>query len=206
MENQGIIYKIKSIYIIKNILNYIKANEIRKLFIYSKYFQNQLNIEYIDAKEKYLNNIGFDINEYLYIDEEKYEKNILNKKYDKFLLKTKINKKLLENLVYEIFENKQIKGINKENETYINIDSPLFEIISKLSHFERNYTICVPQKIIDEYNLINEYNKIFDKLNKSNIKYISILYFFNNKEIKNLKQLNIDYNKIIKLTLKEKNF
>ena len=27
-------------------------------------------------KEKYLKNIGFDINEYLYIDEEKYEKNI----------------------------------------------------------------------------------------------------------------------------------
>ena len=34
MESQGIIYKIKSIYIIKNILNYIKANEIQKLFIY----------------------------------------------------------------------------------------------------------------------------------------------------------------------------
>ena len=137
MENQGIIYKIKSIYVIRNIINYIKDNEFQKIFIYSKYFQNQLNIEYIDAKEKYLNNIGFDINEYLYIDKEKYEKNILNKKYDKFLLETKINKKSLENLVYEIFENKQIKGINQENETYINIDSPLFEIISKISHFEK---------------------------------------------------------------------
>ena len=138
MENQGIIYKIKSIYIIKNILNYINANTIQKLFIYSKYFQTQLNIDYIDAKEKYLKNIGFDIKEYLYIDKEKYEKNILNKKYDKFLFEKKINKKLLENLIYEIFENKQIKGINKENETYINIDSPLFEIISKKSQLEKN--------------------------------------------------------------------
>ena len=166
MENQRIIYKIKSIYIIKNISKYLKDNQKQKLFIYSKYFQNQLNIEYIDAKEKYLKNIGFDINEYLYIDERKYEKNILNKKYEKFLIEKKINKKLLENLVYEIFENKQIKGIYKENESYINIDSPLFEIISKLSHFEKNYTIYISQNNIDEFNLLNEYVKLFDKFNK----------------------------------------
>ena len=88
MENLGIIYKIKSIYIIKNILNYIKDNQKQKLFLYSKYFQNILNIGYVDAKEKYLKNIGFNINEYLYIEERKYEKNILNKKYDKFLFAT----------------------------------------------------------------------------------------------------------------------
>ena len=203
MENQGIIYKIKSIYIIKNILKYLKDNQKQKLFIYSKYFQNQLNIEYIDAKEKYLKNIGFDINEYLYIDEKNYEKNILNKKYDKFLLEKKINRKSLENLIYEIFENKQIKGIYKENETYINIDSPLFEIISKLSHFEKNYIIYISQKNIDEFNLLNEYIKLFDKLNKSNIKYVSIFYFSDNNRIKYLKQLNIDYNKIIKLILQK---
>ena len=203
MENEGIIYKIKSIYIIKNILNYIKANEIQKLFLYSKYFQNQLNIEYIDAKEKYLKKIGFDINEYLYINEDKYELNVLNEKYDKFLSETKINKNLLENLIYEIYENKQIKGINQKKETYINIDSPLFDIISKLSHFEKNYTICIYQKIIDEYNLIYEYmNKFFDKLKKPNIKYISVIYFSNYKEIKYLGRLNID-TKITKLILKK---
>ena len=65
-----------------------------------------------------------------------------------------------------------MKGINKLNESYINIDSPLFEIISKLSHFEKNYIIYISQKNIDKYNLINEYIKLFDKLNKSNIKYI----------------------------------
>ena len=150
MENQGIIYKIKSTYIIKNILHYIKDNKMDlKLFIYSKHFHNKLNLKYIDAKEKYLKKIGFNINEYLYIEEEKYEKNILNKKYDKFLLENKINKKLFENLIYEILEDKQIKGIYKENDTYINIDSPLFEIISKLSHFEKNYIIYISQKKID---------------------------------------------------------
>ena len=39
-------------------------------------------------------------------------------------------------------------------------------------------------------------------MNKSNIKYISILYFSDNNGIKYLKQLNIDYNIIIKLILK----
>ena len=80
MENQGIIDKIKSNYIIKDILSYIKDNKIKlKLFIYSKYLQNKLNIKYADAKEKYLKNIGFNINEYLYIEEKKYKKNILKK-------------------------------------------------------------------------------------------------------------------------------
>ena len=108
MENQGIINKIKSKYIFKNIFNYIKDNNIeRKLFKYSKYFQNKLNINYIDCKEKYLKNIGFNINEYLYISEEKFEKNILNTKYEKFLLEKKINKKEFENIMCEILENKK---------------------------------------------------------------------------------------------------
>ena len=135
------------------------------------------------------------------MDEKNYEKNILNKKYDKFLSEKKINRESLENLIYEIFENRQIKRMYKENETYININSPLFEIISKLSNFEKNYTIYISQKNIDEFNLLNEYNKLFGKLNKSNIKYISILYFSDNNGIKYLKKLNVDYNKIIKLIL-----
>ena len=51
MENQGIIYKIKSIYIIKNILKYLKDNQKQKLFIYSKYFQNKLNIDILMLKK-----------------------------------------------------------------------------------------------------------------------------------------------------------
>ena len=114
MENQGIIYKIKSIYITKNIFNFIKDKNIQlKLFRNSKYFQKILNINYIDCKEKYLKNIGFNINEYLHIKEEEYENNILNQKYDKFLLEKKINKKKFEEIIYEILENKQEKKIKK---------------------------------------------------------------------------------------------
>ena len=47
MENQGIINKIKSIYILQDIFNYIKDSNFKyKIFIHSKYFQNKLNINY----------------------------------------------------------------------------------------------------------------------------------------------------------------
>ena len=98
--------------------------------------------------------------------EEKCEKNFLNQKYNKFLSMRGINKKSFENLLYEILENKQMKGIYGENQTYINIESPLFEIIWKLNYLEKNYTIYISHKNINEFNLINEYIKLFDKLNK----------------------------------------
>ena len=204
MENQGVIYKIKSVNIIKNIFSYIRDNKIQlKLFIYSKYFQSKLNLKYIDAKEKYLKNLGFNINEYLFIEEEKYEYNLLNKKYKDFLLKKKIkNKERFEEIIFEILENKQINGTNKGNETYVNIDSPLFIIILVLTNFENNYTIFISQLHIYKYNLLNKYIELFDNLNSYDINYLSLFYSSYNDEIKYLKQLNIDYNKIKKLKVK----
>ena len=78
MENQGIFGKIKSLYIIKNIFNYIKDTNL-KLFLYSKYFQNKLNMEII-YKEIYLKKIWFDLDKYLHIEQKQYKKDILNKK------------------------------------------------------------------------------------------------------------------------------
>ena len=198
MENQGIINKIKSKYIFKNIFNY--NNIQRKLFKYSKYFQNKLNINYIDCKEKYLKNNGFNINEYLYISEEKFEKDILNSKYEKFLLEKKINKKEFENIIYEILENKKK---NENDKNFIYIDSPLFNIISKITNFEDKYIIYISEQKIDECNLKNEYIKLLDKLNKSNTKYLSIFYICNNNEIKYIKY--IDNKKIKKFILKNNN-
>ena len=80
MENQGIINKIKSIYIIKNIFNYIKDSNLHlKVFIYSKYFQNKLNINLINYKEQYLEKIGFNLEDYLYSGEERDERDFLRK-------------------------------------------------------------------------------------------------------------------------------
>ena len=201
MENEGIINKIKSVYIIKNIFNYVKDHNLQlKLFIYSKYFQNKLNIKYI-YKERYLNKIGFNLDDYLHIDYYEYEKDILKIKYDNFILDNKLNKEKFEDIIYDVLENKKEKEIY-EDDTLINIDSPLFEIILKTINFEKNYTIYISQENIDEYNLKKDYIVFFNKLNKSNIKYSSIYYDFNDKtKINYLKEFNIDFNKIKKLTI-----
>ena len=91
MENPFLIKRIKSPYILKNIFNYIKdINFKMKLFFYCKLFQNKLDIKLIDYKEKYIDNIGFDFNEYLHIDQEKNKADNLIKKYDNFLLEKKL--------------------------------------------------------------------------------------------------------------------
>ena len=90
----------------------------------------------------------------------------------------------------------------KDNEKLINIESPLFEILSKTRNFGKIFTIYISQKIIDKHKLKDEYKKFFDKLNKLNIEYESIFYDY--KDINNinyLKQININFNKIKKITL-----
>ena len=208
MENQGIIDKIKSVYIIKNIFNFIKNSSFQlKLFIYSKYFQNKLNIKLIDYKEQYLKKLKFNLELYLYSKEQKNKVDLLKQKYNKFLSDNKLNKEIFEDILYEVLESKQIKdideeevnNINKDYDKKININSPLFERISKTKMFEKNLSIYISQK-----KSKNDYIKLFDKLNESNIKYSSIFYdiYYNAMDENNyLKELNINYNNIKKLTL-----
>ena len=207
MENQILKKKIKSKYIIRNIFNYIKDTYFQlKLINYSKYYLKTLDIQLINYKEKYIEKIGFDINKYLHIEPEKYEEDYLIKKYDNFLLEKKLNKKEFENIISEVIKNKEAKENNiKENsEILIDMESPLFEIISKTKIFENNYTIYISQKIIDKYKLKDYYKNYFDNLNKLNIKYSSIYYSFDDKKkINYLKELNIDYNKIKRFNLIE---
>ena len=204
MQKQRLIYKIKSPYIITSIFNYVLDNNFTmKLFIYSKSFQNKLNLNLIGLKEKYLLKIGFDISKYLYIEQNKYKKDFLTIKYNNFLIENKNDKEGFEKIICDILENKKSKNINEEGyETLINIDSPLFEIISITKNFENNYILYISQKNIDEYKLIDDYKKIFDKLNKSNIKYSSIFFSFHDKKkINYIKEINIDFNKIKSITL-----
>ena len=94
----------------------------------------------------------------------------------------------------------------EDSEKLIDMESPLFEIISKTQNFENNYAIYISQENIDENNIKDDYKIKFDNLNKSNIEYSSIYFKFNNKKkIKYLEELNIDYNKIKRLKLIEGN-
>ena len=141
MESKSKIYEIRSKYILKHIINFIQnKNIVLKLFFLSKNFQNKLNINYSDCYEKYLKELNFDINEYVFKSEELNAQDILKKKYDDFISKNKLNKKEFEKIIFEVINNKNKE--NEENEEkYINIDSPLFEISSKTKYFDKIYTI-----------------------------------------------------------------
>ena len=124
---------------------------------------------------------------------KKYEEDNLFKKYDNFLLEKKLNKKEFENIISEVIKNKEYKEKEDSEILLIDMESPLFGIISKTKSFANNYTIFVSQKNIDKNKLKDYYKIHFDDLNKSNIKYSSIYYeFYDKKKINYLKKLNIN--------------
>ena len=208
MEIEGLKDKIKSSYIIEYIINYIPDKFFyEKLFIYSKKYQKQLNIKLIGLKENYLKQKGFAIDNYLHI--KLFQKDFLANEYHNLLKEKNLNKEEIENIIFDIFDNKKIKDIDEEdlhkaqNETLIDIDSPLFNILSKTKNFGNIFTIYISQENIDNFNLKNDYISLFENLNNSNAKYKSIFYSLKDVEKLNyLKDINIDFNKIKKITLK----
>ena len=193
------IYEIRSKYILNYIFNYIKDDNLDlKLLAYSKYFKNKLDINLSYCYKKYLDSLCFDINEYLYKKEEEYEKDILIKKYNNFISKNKLNKEEFEMILYEILNNQ-----NEKNIKFITIDSPLFEIISKTKKFGKNYEIYISQKDIDKFNLKDNYRILLNKINNNPyIKYYKIYYIYSDKtKIDYLKELNVNYNNIKKISL-----
>ena len=159
MKNKQLISIINSKYILNYIFNYIKDKDFKdKLFLYSKKWQHKLDIKLIGLKEKYLNKINFDLDKYLYIKPSLFKKDSLAKKYNKYIIENKLNKERIENIISDIYENKEIKDIEEEDvnnikdyEKLINIESPLFKILSKTKNFRKKFAIYISQRIIDEY-------------------------------------------------------
>ena len=115
---------------------------------------------------------------------------MLSVKYDIFLSENKLKKEKFENILYEVL-NYQAK---EKKSKYIDIYSPLFEIISKSKDFDKYYIINISQKNIDKYKLEDNYRLAFKKLNNTNSKYSSICYTFNDKtKLHLLKELNINF-------------
>ena len=204
MQNKKLINSIKSKYILKHIISFIKDKNFHfKLFTYSQLYQKKLDINLIYYKKIYLKNIC-NIDDFLL--QYNYDKKKLNKKYNNFLIENKLNKKKFEKLIYDINNEENDITTNKLYQKKISIDSPLFDIISKTKSFENNYIIYIPQDIIAKYKLKRKYINFFNKLNNNNIKYSSIDYVFPKKtKITYLKQLNIDFTKIKRLKI-EKDF
>ena len=91
------------------------------------------------------------------------------------------------------------KNDKKLNILMLSIYSPLFDFISKSEYFE-DLTIPISVKIIERYNLKNNYIETFEKLNKLNMKYPSIDYSYQkSNDINYLKDLKIRFGKIKRL-------
>jgi len=217
MEKKKLISNLQSKYILNYIFSYIKDNIYKeKLFLYSKKLQLKFDIKLYGLKEKYLKKIDFD--KFLYIKPYLFSKNALTIKYNNFLKEGKINKEIFENFIYDIYENKQMKDLDEEdideedidkiknNEHLINFESPLFQILSKTKNFSKIFTIYISQNIMDDHKLKNQYIEFFNNMNNLDIKYSSIFYDLKNlNKINYLKEINIDFNKIKRLTLKIEN-
>ena len=155
MEDESLINNINSKHILNNIFNYIEDKNFKdKLFLYSKKCQNKFDIKLIGLKENYLKKIEFDLNKYLDIEDYLFAEIFLKIEYNTFLKENQLNKKNIENIIYDIYENKIIKDIEEEdvdkimdNEKLINIESPLFNILSKTKNFGKIFTIHFSQKI-----------------------------------------------------------
>ena len=208
MENEYLIDNIKSLYILKNIFNYIPdENFNEKLFLFSKNYQKKLSITLTNLKENYLNKIGFNYHKYLYtknpIYYDIYGKEYLSQKFENFFKKNSINKENIEKIIYDIFDKKNKDEIKEDDEKLINIESPLFNLISKIKNFENIFTIYISEEYIIKYKLEDYYKNRFNEFNDSKIKYKSIFYDLNNiYKFNNIKGYNIDFGRIKKLSLK----
>ena len=86
----------------------------------------------------------------------KCKKDILSKEYNYFISRKGINEAKFEKILFEVLNNENEQN-EEEYEKCIDIDSPLFEVISKTKNFGKLYTICIYQRFIDKYKLLNYY-------------------------------------------------
>ena len=210
MNKEQILEKISSNYIFQNIFDFIPNKVFKyKLFVHSKFFQEKLNIKLIDYRQVYVNQFGLpDINNYFssynYSDYEEYDKNYLNDKLKKDLLNKNTNINKLKEVLIELF-NHFVKfdfDYFENREHLIDIYSPFFDTISKTAMYEKIYSIPIPVEIIKKLKLKNDYISSFNKLNESNGKYPSLtVYYKECKDMKLLNELNIDFNKVQRLSL-----
>ena len=218
--SQRVLTKITSKYIIRTIFDYIKdKNFSYKLFLYSKSFQQKINIELYDYQILYLIKNDINLEEYLTYNDY----NETNDYFDKNIIKRNLNFDLSYNNIdininkeiiikyFNLYLNSFNKKANDDNEKYykypelfIDIFSPFFNILSRDKTFE-NFSINILLNDIEKTNLALDYISTFENLNKSKSKYISIkLQFINDYEFDIFKHFKIKSEQIKRLTILNK--
>ena len=219
MDDNSILEKISCKYISERIFEYIKDENYKyKFLLHSKKLQKKFELELIDFKERYILKSKFNTDNYLCcytlfnVKANDFDKNIISKKLQEDLNKLNIDiniiheyllndlKKIVKKLSDKEKENKLVKYyyFNKQ----ISIFSPFFQFLAK-SEYVDILTIPISAKLIEKYNLKNDYIAAFEYLNKLNLKkYPSIIFDYKDtNDINYLKEFKIKFNKIRRLTL-----
>ena len=219
MKNNGILSKIKGNFVLRTIFDYIKGDIFMlKLLTYSKLFQKKLNIKLFNYQERYINKLRIQIDNYFFDwdnwNEKAFDKNILNKKLQEDLIKYKLDIDILKTYIIYHYKKsiEKFKENNKGKELYdfyeilIDIYSPFFDFLSKTDIFEQIFAIKISVKLIEKYNLKNDYILAFNNLNKANSKYSSIIFDYKDtNDIDYLNDFKINFKQIKKLVINNKN-
>ena len=201
MEKESILEKIKSKYILENIFDYVKDENFKfKLFVYSKKLQKKFDLKLLDYKNIYLKN-RINLFEFLsdYNKKEGYPKNYdkkeLTNKFNSTLNKLKLKEENITDYIINFFKNYEKK---ENDEIYIDIYSPFFDLLSKEEYFWKKFIIPIISEFIDKNKLKNDYISFFNKINKLNINFSLLFLYINKNNINYLKELGINFNKIKK--------
>ena len=197
MEDSGLLSKINSNYIFKNIMGYLEDTAKLSLFKYSKLYKNKLNLDIILYQKQYFQKIGINFFSYLSLfKNEKYPKdfseNDLTNKLKKDLLFINIDIKTIENYIIKFFED--YKYHKDDDIKYLDIFSPLFDLLLKTKIFPKEFYIPISLDFIKENKLEENYISAIDKLNKLNYNLILVCNDENN--INYLKELKFNFNNI----------
>ena len=165
MENKNKFEKIKGVYILKNIFNYIKDEKFKiLLFVYSKKYQHKFNLTLYDYQYSYFLKIGINFNNYLsdfndyfpvdlnmgnmydcdeYVDN--FKKNNLKENYIsdiKNIIYIFKPKKFFQEFIIKYFKFNFNKTKIIDN-NYLDIFSPFFNLLSKTDYFKDVFTIPI---------------------------------------------------------------
>ena len=199
MESKAkILKKISSKFVLENIFNYIKDTNYKyKLFCYSKYFQNLLDIKLFDYKEKYFTKIGISFDQYFSLQDKK-NKNVLNDKLKSFTHSKHIDIESLKQYLVEYYKHNlnKLSGIDQQK-SILDIYSPFFDVLAQNGCLD-SFIIPIDIDEINKFKLKKDYVKAFGNLDKN---YSIKINFRNEKDISELKDYKINFELVNELNL-----
>ena len=203
---KSVLEKIKSKYNLENIFDFIRDDAFKyKMFIYSKYFQEKLGLNSTKYRIKYLERFKIDpkifLTFYSYNSDISLGQNVIKKGLSEYIIKNKnnIDNKIFHDFVKEYFLN--YFRINKDDYLYIDIFSPIFDVLSKTKIFEKLF-INIKLYEIKKYSLEHFYISVFENFRKMKIDNYSLSITLNlDKEFNYLDDLGIDFSNLKRLEL-----